>query len=146
YERPAGADLASHGFGEAIDAARSRPDRVDEQKFHRRPHQRDDDDDADKRQRGVERAIEQPCARARRRGRARRRRRLGFEHGAADVGRLRVDRHQRSATRIWALYQFISALGESEVARERAMVMGLIWLAWRVWCRGVPAKTAKGWG
>ncbi len=52
-----------------------------------------------------------------RRGRARRRRRLGFEHGAADVGGLRADRHQRSATWIWALYQFISALVKSEMAR-----------------------------
>src|SRR5262249_33562312 len=51
------------------------------------------------------------------RGRARRRRRLGFEHGAADVGGLRADRHQRSATWIWALYQFISALVKSEMAR-----------------------------
>src|SRR5262245_14676185 len=117
YERPTGADLASHRFREAIDAARTRPDRVDEQKFHRRPHQCDHDDDADKRQRGVERAIEQPGTRARRRGRARRRRRLGFEHGAADVGGLRADRHQRSATWIWALYQFISALVKSEMAR-----------------------------
>src|SRR5262252_1195059 len=65
-------------------------------------------------------------ARVRRRGRARRRRRLGFEHGAADVGGLRADRHQRSATWIWALYQFISALVKSEMARYTAMVMAMI--------------------
>src|SRR5262249_50358903 len=117
YERPAGPDLAAHRFGEAIEAARSRPDGADEQKFHRWPHQRDDDDDADERECGVGRAIEQPCAGPRRRGRARRRWRLRFEHGAADVGGLRADRHQRSATWIWALYQFISALVKSEMAR-----------------------------
>ena len=37
-ERPAGADLPSDCFRQAIDSARAGPDGIDEQKFQRWPH------------------------------------------------------------------------------------------------------------
>src|SRR6266545_3306580 len=109
-ERPAGADLALHRLRQAVDATRSLPDRIDEQKFHRRPRDRSDDDEADDCQRGIEHTVEQALLNQSERARTRGRRRLGFRQRAADIARLRVHGHQRSATRIWALYQFIRPL------------------------------------
>ena len=117
-ERPAGADLAADRLRQAIDAARSRPHRVDEQELDRRPDQRGKMTALTQRQHGVEHAAEQALRSPRR---AAPPLATGGGSGPASARRtkdgLRSRRHQRSATRIRALYQFISALVTSEIAR-----------------------------
>ena len=114
-ERPARAHLVADGLPEAGCTVRPGPHRVDQQEFERRPAKQDNDRDAHDGQRRVERTVEQPLAHPSERPADHDRRRLRRGQSTAHKSGLRGDRHQRCASRMRALYQFISAL----VAKDR---------------------------